>query len=77
METFSALLAFCTGNSPVPGEFPLQRPVTRSFDVFLIAWTDSWANIEAAGYLRRYSAHYDAIVMNPLDTWHFSSISFI
>ena len=27
METFSALL--------VPGEFPAQRPVTRSFDVFL------------------------------------------
>ena len=34
METFSALLAICAGNSPVPGEFPTQRPVTRSFDVF-------------------------------------------
>ena len=34
METFSALLAICAGNSPVPGEFPSQRPVTRSFDVF-------------------------------------------
>ena len=34
METFSALLAICAGNSPVPGEFPAQRPVTRSFDVF-------------------------------------------
>ena len=34
METFSALLAICVGNSPVPGEFPTQRPVTRSFDVF-------------------------------------------
>ena len=34
METFSALLAFCAGNSPVSGEFPAQRPVTRSFDVF-------------------------------------------
>ena len=34
METFSALLAFCAGNSPVPGEFPSQRPVTRSFDIF-------------------------------------------
>ena len=33
METFSALLAFCAGNSPVPGEFPSQRPVTRSFGV--------------------------------------------
>ena len=34
METFSALLAICAGNSPVPGEFPAQRAVTRSFDVF-------------------------------------------
>ena len=34
MEAFSALLALCAGNSPVPGEFPTQRPVTRSFDVF-------------------------------------------
>ena len=34
METFSALLAICAENSPVPGEFPAQRPVTRSFDIF-------------------------------------------
>ena len=34
METTSALLAFCAGNSPVTGEFPLQRPVTQNFDVF-------------------------------------------
>ena len=35
METFSALLAICAGNSPAPGEFPTQRPVTRSFDVYI------------------------------------------
>ena len=34
METFSALLALCAGNSPVTGELPTQRPVTRSFNVF-------------------------------------------
>ena len=34
METFSTLLALCAWNSPVIGEFPSQRPVTRSFDVF-------------------------------------------
>ena len=34
METFSTLLALCAGNSPVSSEFPAQRPVTRSFDVF-------------------------------------------
>ena len=34
MEIFSALLAICAGNSPASGEFPTQRPVARSFDVF-------------------------------------------
>ena len=34
MESFSAQLALCAGNSPATGEFPAQRPVTRSFDVF-------------------------------------------
>ena len=34
METFSALLPICAGTSPIPGEFPAQRPVMRSFDVF-------------------------------------------
>ena len=34
METFSALLAICAGDSPVTGEFPEQRLVMRSFDVF-------------------------------------------
>ena len=34
METFSASLAICAGNSPVSGEFPAQKPVTQSFGVF-------------------------------------------
>ena len=34
METFSALLSLCEGNSLVTGEFPSQMPVTRSFDIF-------------------------------------------
>ena len=33
-NAFSVLLDICVGNSPVTGEFPTQRPVTRSFDVF-------------------------------------------
>ena len=37
METFSALLAICAGNSPVTGEIPAQKPVTGSFGVFLSA----------------------------------------
>ena len=32
---FSALLAICAENSPVTGEFSVQMPVTRSFDIFL------------------------------------------
>ena len=34
METFTASLVLCKGNSPVTGGFPSQRSVTRSFDVF-------------------------------------------
>ena len=34
MDIFFVLLALCGGNSPVTGEFPAQRPVTQSFDVF-------------------------------------------
>ena len=34
MEIFAAILAIRAGHSPVSGEFPAQRPVTRSFDVF-------------------------------------------
>ena len=34
METFSALLALCVGNTSATDEFPAQRQVTRSFDVF-------------------------------------------
>ena len=32
IDTFPALLAFCTENSPITGEFPAQMPVTRNFD---------------------------------------------
>ena len=65
METFSALLAICAGNSPVPDEFPAQRPVTRSFDVFSLIWVwmNGWVNNGEAGDLRRYRAHYNVIVM--------------
>ena len=44
METFSTLLAFCVGNSPVTGEFPAQRPVTRSFDVSFDLRLNVWVN---------------------------------
>ena len=64
METSSALLAICAGNSPVPGEFTTQRPVTRSFDVFFNQCLfNGWVNNGEAGDLRRYRAHYDVTVM--------------
>ena len=64
METVSALLAFCAGNSPVIGEFPAQRPVTRSFDVFFdLPWMNGWVNNHEAGNFRPYRAHYDVTVM--------------
>ena len=34
MKTFSAILALCAGNSPVPGECLSQRPIRWAFDVF-------------------------------------------
>ena len=65
METFSALLVLCAGNSPVTGEFPAQRPVTRSFDVSLIcARINGWVNNVEAGDLRGQCVHYDVIVMD-------------
>ena len=72
METFSALLALCVGNSPVTGEFPSQGPVSRSFDVsFDLRPKNGWVNNGEAGDLRRYRAHYDAIVMygHKIEIW--------
>ena len=63
METFSTLLAICAGNSPVPGEFPSQRPVTRSVNVLICVWINDWVNNREASDLRCYRAHYDVIVM--------------
>ena len=64
MKIFFALLALCGGNSLVTGEFPRQRPVTRSFDISLIcAWINGWVNNRDAGDLRRHRAHYDVTLM--------------
>ena len=58
METFSALLALCAGNSPVTGEFHSQRPVTRNLDIFFdLRLNKDWANTRKASDLRRHRAH--------------------
>ena len=50
METFSALLAICAGNSPVTSEFPAQRPVTWSFDVFFDLHLNKWLSKQSWGW---------------------------
>ena len=61
VETFSALLAFCEGNSPVAGEFPSQTSVTLLSFMFssICACTNSSTNNGDVGVLRRHRAHYD------------------
>ena len=67
METFSALLTLCAGNSPVIGEFPAQRPVTRNFDIFFdCAWTNGWVNNRDVGDLKRHRAYYSDIIMSAM-----------
>ena len=64
METCSAYLAICAGNTPVPGEFPAQRPVTRSFDVFFDVRLNKRLSKQSWGWwFGRYRARYDVIVM--------------
>ena len=41
---------FCGGNSPVAGEFPAQRPVTRSFDVFFDLCLNKRLNKQSGGW---------------------------
>ena len=52
METSSALLAFCAGNSPVIVEYSM-----------ICAWTSDWVTNRDAGDLRRHCVHYDVNAM--------------
>ena len=66
METFPALLTLCAGNSPMTGELPAQRSVTRSFDVFFDLHLNKRLSKQSqAGDLRRNGTHYDITVMAP------------
>ena len=62
METFSALLAICAGNSPATAELPAQSPVTRSFDIFFDLSLNKRLSKQSWVW-RRHRAHYDVIVM--------------
>ena len=72
METFSALLALCAGNSPVTGEFPSQRQVTWSFDVFFHLCLNKRVSKQSSGWWfetpsRSLWCHCDAKL---LTLWH-------
>ena len=79
METFSALLALCAGNSPVPVNSPHKGQWRGALMFSLIcAWIHDWVNNREAGDLRRRRGHYDVIVMvKSRENWfcsYFSSI---
>ena len=59
METLSALLALCAGNSPVTGQW-------RGALMFslICAWMNGGINNCEVGDLRRHRAHYDVFVMS-------------
>ena len=64
METFSALLALCAGNSPVPVNSPHKGQWRGALMFTLIcARINDWVNNREAGDLRRHLDHYDVIVM--------------
>ena len=78
METFSALLALCAGNSPVPVNSPHKGQWRGALMFSLICtWINDWVSNREAGDLRRHHDHYDVIVMSNyrLLTFWFNSLS--
>ena len=63
METFSALLAICAGNSPVPVNSPHKGQWRGALFSLICVWIDGWVDNREAGDVIRYCAHYDVIVM--------------
>ena len=64
METFSALLAICAGNSPIPVNSP-HKGQSRGALLFTLicVWINGCVNNREADDLRRYCAHYGVTVM--------------
>ena len=68
IETFSALLAICAGNSPVPVNSPHKGQWRGAVMFSLIcAQINGWVNNGEAGDLRRHCGHYDVNVMGQLE----------
>ena len=71
METFSALLAICAGNSPVTGEFPCTKASDAElWWFFFYLRINGWVNNYEVGDLRRHRVYYDATVM----TWGYQLV---
>ena len=75
METFSALLALCVGNSQVIGEFPSQRPVTQSFDIFFDLRLNKWLGKQSIRHWLEMPLHSlwrpcNVGIKIPAATWH-------
>ena len=64
MATFSALLALCAGNSPVPVN-SLHKGQWRGALMFslICVWINGWVNNREAGDLSRHRGHYDVIII--------------
>ena len=70
MDTFSMLLALCEGGIHRPPVDSSHKDQWRGALMFYLicAWTNSWANNQDAGDLRRHGVHNDVIVM--MLVWH-------
>ena len=81
IETFSALLALCAGNSLTGHRWiPLTKASDADLWCFLWSapWINGWVNNREAGDLRRHCAHYDVIVMRRIintQLWCFYAVS--
>ena len=64
-KTFFVFMMTSSNGNIFPGEFPSQRPVTRSFDVFFdLHQNKRLSKHREVGDLRRLRAHYDVIVLS-------------
>ena len=70
METFSALLVLCEGNSPVVMDSRHKGQWRRALMYYLVcARTGGWANNRDAGDFRRHRVHYGVVIMYYLFWW--------
>ena len=71
LKIFSALLALCAGNSPVPVNSPHKGQWCGALMFSSIcSLINRWVNNREAGDLRCHRAHYDANIMNAVSLKH-------